>query len=951
MKSLYNTGITYALIILSCLISLTLKAKNLTETDSTFIKKVLPNGLTYYIKNIPDADEKVEMRFIVNAGSKVETSGQPDVSHAIEHLAFAETKNFPKGISSYSAKLKEAGMEGQARDMTAYTGVDGTIYYYKTHSRDDKGIELGLIWFNEILTNLSLTTQDINIERERLIQERTSKGTNIFRKFDIDSKNKLISELNSCSQNIDDYIYEISHFAPDSLRAYYRDWYQPRNVAILVTGNISSIDNLEDKIQRQFIEVMNRKNTNEKPSCVDIYLSKSNKFAVVERETAQLDLIKDFTEVKFFYRDPSIFSNNGLEGFKRQIIWEMVHGILENSLLELTQSYQNQFDVEVRNVFKYSESIPASISISVSGDSTNIKPAIRQVFKKIIELASYGLSVERWNKIKSNQLELLELYERGKKENPKFWNDEFTDDFIFNLPLIPGRYEKAINWINDLQLEEFNELLSNLIKQMPQDIGVIHPENSVLKISELQLRTLISENLSKSVTKEIKEVPNELLRAQEIKNLNPSSFKYGKEINKGIREIFLENGIRIIFLPEPDQDKLKVWGFKATGVQDLNLDNHYSATKSPLFIQHSGAGRFNKFQIDRYLENRVVDLQLRPYIQMNESGIKGEVKIENSEILFQLIYLYLTAPRKDKQAFEHWKKSEFKKFLWPPYNLQGADFNNLIDEYLGASKAEFLEGTAHIEGVKNANFEEGFEAYIKVFSDFNNYTFIVQGSFEETEVHSYVNKYLGNLPGIDKTDEKDATSEEKVRFPDGPQLIILEPTEFLTQETIPNFLRYIDKVDHYNYKKHLMHEILDALTWEKILKLRANEGVGFYNMYVGSYYNKDGEYFYNNLGFSASKDKIDKLSIASHRVFQELKNGEIEIEEFEKALNRLIAQYNGNSRNTRLDESIYNYYRFNIPLVNKKEKIDFLKQLKLKDIKKFAQNFLNEENLFEFKMM
>lgn len=951
MKSFYKIGISLSLVILTSCSSLTLKAKNQTETDSTFIKKVLPNGLTYYIKNIPDADEKLEMKFIVNTGSKVETPGQPDVSHAIEHLAFAQTKKFPKGISSYSAKLKEAGMEGASRDMTALNGIEGTIYYYKTHSRDEKGVELGLIWFNEILNNLSLTTQDINIERERLIQERTSKGSNKFRKFKGDSEIKLISELSTCAQKIEDYIYEISHFAPDSLRAYYRDWYQPRNVAILVTGNISNIDNLEDKIQRQFSKVKNGENTNEKPNCIDTYFRKTNQFAVVERETAQLDLLKDFTEIKFFYRDPILFSNNGFESFKRQIIWEMAHGILEESLLELTQFYESQFDVQVRNVFKYSKSIPASISISISADPTNIEPAITQIFSKIKELASYGLSDESWNKIKTNQLRLLDIYQRGRRENPKFWNDEFSDNFIYEFPIISGKYETAINWITNLQSEQFNELLSQLIKGMPQDIAVIQPENSIWEISEHQLRTLISENLTKPVAKEIKKVPDELMTAQEINNLKPSSFKHGKEINEDTREILLENGVRIIFLSDPDQDKLKVWGFQEYGAQDLQLDNPYSATKSPLYITHAGAGRYNKFEIDQYLKNKGVNLQLRPYVKMNESGIKGEVSMKNSEILFQLIYLYLTDPRKDEQAFKHWKKNEFRTFLFPPYNLQSSDFNNLIDEYLGASNAEFLEGTAHIEGVKKVNFEEGFKAYTKLFSNFNNYTFIIQGSIKDTEVHSYVNKYLGNLPGIDKADKKVVSSKENARFQNGPQSIMFEPTEFLTQETIPNFLRYIDKVDEYDYKKQLLHEILDAITWEKILKLRANEGVGIYNMYLGSYYNKDGKYFYNNLGISGSKDEIDKLSIASHRVFQELKNGNIETEEFEKAINRLITQYKGNSRNTRLDESIYNYYRYNIPLVNKYEKIEFLKQVKMEDIKKFAQDFLIEENLFEFRMM
>ncbi|MFT5761811.1 MAG: zinc protease, partial [Polaribacter sp.] len=67
--------------------------------DKTFRKGVLPNGMTYYIKNT-DVTKNVASYYIIqNVGSILEKDNQQGLAHFLEHMAFNGTKNFAgKGI-------------------------------------------------------------------------------------------------------------------------------------------------------------------------------------------------------------------------------------------------------------------------------------------------------------------------------------------------------------------------------------------------------------------------------------------------------------------------------------------------------------------------------------------------------------------------------------------------------------------------------------------------------------------------------------------------------------------------------------------------------------------------------------------------------------------------------------------------------------------------------------
>lgn len=56
----------------------------------------LPNGLTYYIRQHPKPENRVEMRLVVRAGSLQEDEDQLGIAHLVEHLAFNGTSHFQK---------------------------------------------------------------------------------------------------------------------------------------------------------------------------------------------------------------------------------------------------------------------------------------------------------------------------------------------------------------------------------------------------------------------------------------------------------------------------------------------------------------------------------------------------------------------------------------------------------------------------------------------------------------------------------------------------------------------------------------------------------------------------------------------------------------------------------------------------------------------------------------
>src|ERR1700741_49099 len=56
--------------------------------DTAIHKGMLPNGLTYYVRQNRHPEKRVSMRLAIKAGSINEADDQQGLAHLIEHIAF-----------------------------------------------------------------------------------------------------------------------------------------------------------------------------------------------------------------------------------------------------------------------------------------------------------------------------------------------------------------------------------------------------------------------------------------------------------------------------------------------------------------------------------------------------------------------------------------------------------------------------------------------------------------------------------------------------------------------------------------------------------------------------------------------------------------------------------------------------------------------------------------------
>src|SRR5688572_388414 len=128
----------------------------------------LPNGLTYYIRQNPIPEKKLELRLVVNAGSVLEDDNQKGLAHFMEHMGFNGSKNFPKNeLVNY---LQKTGVKFGA-DLNAYTSFDETVYILPIPSDNPETVEKGFTVLQDWAFNNLMDTDEIEKERGVVLEE------------------------------------------------------------------------------------------------------------------------------------------------------------------------------------------------------------------------------------------------------------------------------------------------------------------------------------------------------------------------------------------------------------------------------------------------------------------------------------------------------------------------------------------------------------------------------------------------------------------------------------------------------------------------------------------------------------------------------------------------------------------------------------------------------------
>lgn len=698
--------------------------------DSSIRQGTLTNGMTYFIQNNNKPENHAELRLVVKVGSLQEDPDQLGVAHFVEHMAFNGSEHFSKNeLVDY---LESVGTRFGA-DLNAYTSFDETVYMLQVRTDDSVQLSKGMLVLHDWAGGVSFDDEEIDKERGVVVSEwRTglSAGQRMQQQYlPVLFKNSRYAERLPIGKP--EIIETISY---DRIRQFYKDWYRPDEMAVIVVGNVD-LDEMETRIKQQFSALSNPQP--ERPR---------EKYSVPMNGQTLVSICSDKeatnTAVQLLYRHPEYHTRTEAD-FQESLTRSLYNNMLNNRLSELSQKADPPF------LFAYSGysgglghvSNYTSYAVVQEG---GVEKGLTAVLHENERVLQHGFTETELDRSKT---EILKAAERLARERDKQESGDLASDLVSYFtdggPILSAEqyYRLVQQLLPEIPLVNVDALAKQWITKENRTLIVTGPqkEDSPLP-SETELLTLIDQVSGASVDAYVDEVTEAPLFSEDLVPV-PIVEKKTDDAT-GVMDWTLANGIRVFAKPTTyKNDEILMSAYSDGGTSLYDDKKFLQARFASSIINQSGLGAFTEVQLEKMLTGKRVSVV--PTIGSQSEGFSGSASPEDLEVLFQLIYLYFKDPRKDEEAFASYVAKQ-KAFI------ENLDANPNFFFYDQTTKIKYNNhprtGYPTVEELNNLNLDSIFAIYEDRFSNAGDFTFYFVGNFDPEVLQTMTREYLGNLP-------------------------------------------------------------------------------------------------------------------------------------------------------------------------------------------------------------
>ncbi|EAY26633.1 M16 family metallopeptidase [Microscilla marina] len=885
----------------------------------------LKNGLKYYIRKNAKPEKRVELRLAVNAGSMQENDNQQGLAHFVEHMAFNGTKNFKKNeLVSY---LQSAGVKFGAH-LNAYTSFDETVYMLRLPTDKQEVMDKGFQILEDWAHNVSFDNKEIDKERGVVIEEwRLGRGAGQRMRDQyfpvLLNDSRYAKRLPIGKKKI------LENFKYNTLKQFYKDWYRPDLMAVVVVGDID-LDAMEKKIKQHFSRLKPVKNVREKK----LYPVPPHQKTFVSINT---DKEAPFSQVQIIYKKPLKKVKN-LTDYRQQIINRFHSGMLNQRLRELTEKADPPF---INAGFYYGSFIRSidAYSGSVLANGDDILGGLRVALTESKRVRKHGFTKGEFERYKKT---ILNSYKRAYNERKKTDSKSFAREYVAHFlqkeptPGVKFEYEFVKKVLPTITLAEVNALSKKWITKDNRVIIINAPEKKgVIVPTEAQVRTVLKEVAFNAVKPyKDKAVGTKLMDKMPTAGKVTNTKTYPKS---GTTELTLSNGIVVTLKPTDFKDDQVLFnGYSLGGYSLAAAKNHVSAIYASQIIVASGVSKFKAADLRKMMAGKSVSV--KPYIREVTHGVSGATTPQDLETALQMTHLYFTQPRKDETAFKSMKnqyKSMMQNLMANP-NFYFQDQLTKIKNQNHPRAAGFFPTKEELEKI---DLDQTMAFYKRIFSNGQNFKFVFVGNFKVDKIKPLLEKYIGSLP---TTQQKATFKDLGIRPPKG------KVTKKLYKGKDPKsqvHLSFMGAAKYSTKDASLIKALAEALSIKLIEKLREEKG-GVYGAGAYSYMQKKP---YDNyaivVSFPCAPNNVDDLVTATMGEIKKIQKSGISSKDLKKVQAQQIRSMETNMKNNR-----YWLNTLRSAYVNEKdrEKITEYEQsiqaLNSKDMQKAAQKYFDMKN-------
>ncbi|HXG90128.1 MAG TPA: insulinase family protein [Vicinamibacterales bacterium] len=707
----------------------------------------LSNGLRYFIRRNTRPANRVSLRLAVNVGSIHEDDDQRGLAHFLEHMAFNGTENFKPGelitfLESIGARF--------GPHVNAYTSFDETVYMLDVPTDKPGYVDRGLLALYDFGAGMSLSQAEIDKERGVVIEEwrgRLGAGSRLTDKQlpILLSKSRYAERLPIGTPEI------LKSFPRQRILDFYRRWYRPDQMAVVVVGDIDPAE-AQKMVEQRFgriaavttpIETVERAVPGHKETL----------FAIATDPEAQ------GWSVALAHKRP-VEVDQTVGEYRRSLIQQLATQMLNLRLREIARKPNAPFlgaEAEGSALGRSVEMYELGASVPEGGISAGLEALIVEARR----MQQFGFAQDELDRARAG---VLASYERALKERDtnesRGYADEYVRAFLEREP-IPGiefEHRIASTLLPAVTVAEVTAEARKLISDENRVVVVVAPEKKELPVpTEAALRSAMARAEKAPI-----EAYTDALAGRELVEKPPVPGKV--TARRTVPEVdatvmTLSNGVEVWLKPTDfKNDQVIISAYAKGGASLASEADFQEASLATSLVGIGGLGGLSPVDLSKLLAGKIA--QASPSIGTYTHGINGAASPRDLETAFKLNYLAFTAPNLTRESFELMKR-RIASVLENQAQNPGFVFNERVDQINTSNHYSAKALTVADIGALDLEVMQRF--YRERFSNAADFTYFIVGAFTVDEITPLLEKWIATLPSTGK--RTSAFREIGVRFP------------------------------------------------------------------------------------------------------------------------------------------------------------------------------------------
>ncbi len=804
------------------------------------IQGKLNNGLRYTLLPLHQEKGHIEIRMKVNAGAIDETDEQTGVAHMVEHIVFRASEKYPQGVMPYLHSNK--WQRGQ--HYNAVTNNDSTTYMFAPPLNTDLNQSLDVL--SQMLFHARITQQDLNDER-KIILEEWRQGQGVGERMNRLRTNSVRVDSRYTRSPVIGTQDSIMQMHAKNLQNFYRTWYVPNNMQLLIVGDIE-VKKTQQLIQRYFAGM--KLSTLPQRDYYEPTLSDT--LRTIQLQDPQSGVSQIAYIVRFNEKEIREQTEQGR--FLR-----LLDRIALSLLTQRLRHQQENLPTGVKSLVVRKSDIgktTVALGIFTSVDEHSHQQGLQAIFSEIARLKQYPITEPELIKQKATiQAQIDQARENKEDRNFAKWIQVLQETILADKPYYSQAEIADLTepLLQKITLEQVNQHILNWFTQKDRIVQYQAPR--LTKIAPITSEIVV--NLQANADKTALSAP------QQEKQIKLKTFPMLTQTGEIVAEknypeqnviyFTLSNGDKVVWLKSAvAKDSTYLQTQSSAGFQAEGLGYWQSQMASQLVMQNAPLD-WQENELEYWKNQHKVNL----FTKQDEQNLSFSAVVKNQHLadLLRLYYAYQMETQV-RQGLDDVKQQMIRQLdLQQKDTLENQRVKELTQLRYGVERHDILPTLTELNQLTEQDLNQQWQTIVNAPT-----TYYVVNNMEYDQVKNLIRQYLTTIP------RQKALPSQKTLPLGGTDI------RYFAMNIAPK-----DDVQLWTFNPHqwqgkdaVLVSLLQSIATQKLKLSLRDEHLGVYSLRFESKLNPETQRIESELRFTANPEKTDHLIKLAQNVLQHL---------------------------------------------------------------------------------